>query len=393
MDRGCRKSGSHDRAAAPQAMKVLAITPAFFPQLGGVEQVALELALRVRRHGVQMDIAHVASGLNRLTESVQGINVHRVPLHGNRFLGWAPALPALARGYDLLHVHDPQLLAITANVRATCASIPAVLSTHGGFWHTNRKYLLKRIYELTLLPGATQHYRRVLASSVGDFEYYHRFVDRIELCTNGVDVKRFNNVRFNGRAGLHRWIYWGRLSDNKRVDLVIDYVAYARRLGHAAELLICGQDVDGHMPALRAQVERLDLESAVRFESYLDDAALSQELADRRIYITASEYEGFGLSVVEAMAAGLIVVCRNMAPLNSFFADGRSGWALRFDGSAADLRRLNELLSSPASKVQEMAAEARQAARKYDWDLVAPQFVQHYRQVLSDEPGRHTLDA
>jgi len=51
-------------------------------------------------------------------------------------------------------------------------------------------------------------------------------------------------------------------------------------------------------------VRRLDLQDAVRFEPYLDKAALHAELAQRGVYITASEHEGFGLSLVEALAAG-----------------------------------------------------------------------------------------
>jgi alpha-1,3-mannosyltransferase len=333
-----------------------------------------------------MDVAHIASDVGQITESVEGILVHRISLRGNRMVGWAPALRAVARGYDLLHVHDPQLLAITANVRCSCGKIPAVLSTHGGFWHTKRSYLLKRIYESTFLRGAARHYRRVLASSVGDFDYYRRYVNHVVLCNNGVNVERFNVVQHTGRNRLHRWIYWGRLTRHKRIDLIIDYVAHARALGHPVQFLICGQDVDGLMPALRAQVLRLGLETAVRFEPFLDDASLTSQLNEHEVYITASEHEGFGLSIVEAMAAGLIVVCRNRPPLNSFFTYGQSGWFLQFDGSKTDIQGLNELLLIPPEKVTAMAAAACEAASKYDWALAAPRFVQHYRQVLSGAP-------
>ena len=130
------------------AMRILSITSTFFPHVGGLEKVVLELAMRLREHGVAMDVAHVAPGLRRGTEEVYGITVYRIPLHGSRFLGWAPALRSLKHNYDLLHVHDPQLLAISANVRWTCRDVPAVLSTHGGFWHTNSLSLLKRLFEL-----------------------------------------------------------------------------------------------------------------------------------------------------------------------------------------------------------------------------------------------------
>jgi alpha-1,3-mannosyltransferase len=364
-------------------VKILAITPTFYPSLGGLEQVVLELALRVGEHGVQMDVAHVAPGLDHVSETVQGVTVHRLPLYGNRVLGWAPALRKLAQGYDLLHVHDPQLMAISANVRYNCGGKPAVLSTHGGFWHTNRGYILKRIYESTMVRGAAGHYQRVLASSVGDYDYFKQYVDRISLCSNGVHVKQFNAVVPSERRSLFKWIYWGRLSRNKRLDLVIDYAADARRRGFPIDLLVCGRDFDGLMPALKAQVERLQLGGCVRFEPFLDDEALRAELTARSVYITASEHEGFGLSVVEAMAAGLVVICRDMVPLNSFIEHGSSGWLQQFDGSTADLERLAQLLSSTPEKVATMSNAARQAASAHDWEVAVPRFVCHYREALS----------
>jgi alpha-1,3-mannosyltransferase len=362
---------------------VLSITPTFFPSLGGLEQVVLELAMRVREHGVHMDVAHVQPGLAAANERVQGIDVFRVPLLGHRALGWAPGLRKLARGYDLLHVHDPQLLAISANVRFSCGGLPAVLSTHGGFWHTSRGYLLKRIYETILLRGVAGHYRRVLASSVGDYEYFKKYARHISLCSNGVHVKEFNRVVAAPGQNLFRWIYWGRLSRNKRVDLVIDYAAAARKRGFPIELLICGRDFDGLMPELTARVGSLALGDHVRFEPFLSDEALRGELGNRGVYITASEHEGFGLSVVEAMAAGLIVVCRDMVPLNSFFEHGRSGWLLQFDGTGADLDRLAELLGSTPERARVMSAAARAAAGVHDWDVAVPRFVGHYRDAIA----------
>ena len=362
-------------------MKVLSITPTFFPQRGGMEQVVLELAQRVRSHGVQMDVAHVAVNLEAGEEEVEGIRAFRVPLLGNRFFGYAPRLRRLAQRYDLLHVHDPQLLAITANVRSTCAQIPAVLSTHGGFWHTSKGYWFKKFYEATFLRGAAGHYRRVLATSIGDFEYFKHYVERLSLCSNGVQVQRFNSVP-RAQSNLKRWIYWGRLSHNKRVDLAIEYAGHARELGHHVQLLICGQDFDQLLPDLQAQVKRLDLADRVTFVPFLDDAALRAELADRSVYITASEHEGFGLSVVEAMAAGLVVVCRDMTPLNSFIRKGESGWFLRFDSSAGDRASLNDILARDEGEVARLAGAARRAAGEYDWDIAAPRFVQHYREAV-----------
>ncbi len=101
------------------------------------------------------------------------------------------------------------------------------------------------------------------------------------------------------------------------------------------------------------------------------------------VYMTASEHEGFGISVVEALAAGHIVVCRDMVPLNSFVEHGNSGWFLQFDASITDMERLTQLLASSPEKIAKISSAARQAASAHDWDVAVPKFVGHYRDAVS----------
>jgi alpha-1,3-mannosyltransferase len=365
-------------------MKILSITPTFFPQLGGMEIFLQELAVRVAQHGVTMDVAHVSPmNSSLLVEDVQGIRVIRVPLFGNRIIGWAPALRDLAKDYDLLHVHDPQLLAISANIRLTCGQIPAVLSTHGGFHHTTKHALFKTIYEKTFLRNSLLHYKRVLADSVGDEAYFRQYSDRVVLCNVGVDVEKFSLSVTRQRKSPDRWIYWGRLSKNKRVDLAIDYVAMAHSMGYPVDLMVCGRDFDGLLDGLKNKVNALGLNGYVTFEPFLDDNALLKELSERGVYITATEYEGFGISIVEAMAAGLIVLCRNITPLNSFINADESGFFLNFDGEHADQNALRTLLTLDHGKVEAISNNARERARKYDWNTAVQEFIRHYREVLN----------
>jgi alpha-1,3-mannosyltransferase len=100
------------------------------------------------------------------------------------------------------------------------------------------------------------------------------------------------------------------------------------------------------------------------------------------VYVSASQYEGFGLGIVEAMAAGLVVVCRDMQPVNTFFESGKAGLLLKFDGSPQDLEKLSALLRAPATEAAALSTAARLAAGVHDWDAVIPRFVAHYRAVL-----------
>lgn len=363
-------------------MKILAITPTYYPHIGGIEQVVYQLARHSRAHGITMDVAHVATEFKRYAcVEMDGVRVHQVPLHGHRLLGLAPALGRIARDYDLLHVHDPQFSAITTNVRLFCGQIPAVLSTHGGFRHTRKLAALKSLFEKGLLGPALAHYRAILASSPGDLAYFSRFSPRVVSCGNGIDMASFAVDADAGPRSLNRWIYWGRLSGNKRVDLAIDYVAHARAAGHPVDLLICGRDFDGLLGGLKAQVAALGLEEAVRFVPFLSQDQLRVEIAQRGIAITATEHEGFGLSTVEALAAGLIVLCRDMAPLNHFVTPA-NGLYLAFDHGESDRSRLAAFLSSDAAQVTQMRAAALKTATTYDWSTVIEGYLEHYRKAL-----------
>jgi alpha-1,3-mannosyltransferase len=363
-------------------MRVLHITPAYAPAIGGIEKVVGRLAHDIAPYAWDADVAHVATGNAFVREESETGDVWRIPLLGHRIVGLAPRLGDIAAKYDLLHVHDTQLMSITLSSRLWGRGRPMVLSTHGGFHHTSRLGRAKSLHEKLLMPHMLAPYRRILASSNADFDYFGRFSDKVMLAENGVECARFRRIPDAGRTAL-RWIYWGRLSRNKRVDAAIRVVGDMVRAGFDIDFLITGSDPDGLMADLNGQVEASGLSGHVTIRPPLPDADLDRELAGRGVYITASEYEGFGLSVVEAMAAGLVVLCRDMPPLNGFITEGKTGIFLSFDGSAADTDKLLTLLSSGDEQRAAMSLNAREKADEYSWDRAAPRFADIYRQVLA----------
>ena len=365
-------------------MKILSITPTYFPEVGGIESLVRELAMRTASHGFRMDIAHVSAKHAAFSVSEQdGLSVYRVPVAGNRLVGYARGLGRLAAGYDLLHVHDPQLMMLTGNVLLQCRRVPAVVSPHGGFRHTRQHGAFKWLHEHLLLRRLLSHYRKVLPGSDSDLAYFSGFSDNTEKCEPGVNCSKFQAGILTTAPDPTRWIYWGRWSRNKRIDAVIDTVAMARDRGIAIDLLIAGPDFDKLGPGLQAKIDALGLGGSIRMHPYIDDAALLQELRQRTVFITGSEYEGFGIGIIEAMAAGKIVLCRDIAPINGFVDRGATGFFLDFDGGERDLAVLRELAGLGMERCQAMSAAAQAKARRHDWDSVARRFTEHYAQALA----------
>lgn len=368
---------------APE-LKILSITPTYFPEVGGIESVVRELARQMTGEALRVDIAHVSAKHPAASMSrIDGLDVYRVPVIGNRLVGYARGLGELASGYDLLHVHDPQLMMITGNVLLQCRRIPAVLSTHGGFRHSNQHLAFKWAHERLLTRSLLKHYRKVLAVSESDAAYFSGFSDRVEKCENGIAFAKFQQGLNSGVPDPSKWIYWGRWSRNKRIDAVIDAVAQARDHGIDIDLLIAGPDFDQLGDSFKSRIASLQLGDRVRLHPYIEDADLMRELQARTVYITGSEYEGFGVGILEAMAAGKIVLCRDMEPINAFVEPGVSGFFLDFDRGAGDLSVMREVAGLDAPRCIAMSKAAQLRAKRHDWEVVADQFAAHFAAAVA----------
>lgn len=367
-------------------MRVLHVTPTFYPHVGGIELVVQNLAVHLKRLGVEAEVLHLATEVSTLsTLTVDGLKVTKVPLRGHRLVGYAPQMRRAMQGFDLVHVHDPQLMAVSANVMLSASTLPRVLSTHGGFNHTHKLGGFKRLHERFALKRMLAPYRLVLATSQSDGAYFRQYTDRLRVTGNGIDVERYRVPNRPAVGDVHRWIYWGRLSPNKRIDALLDCAERLQALGHRLDLLIAGKDTDGLASGYQARIDAAGLGGSVRISPPLSDAELQAELRQRTVFVTASEYEGFGLTLLEAMAAGLLVVCRDVEPMNGFVRNGVNGLCLNFDGGEADTTRLLDFLTMDTGRQQVMRAASTAFADTYDWPRIAERFIGAYRDVLGTD--------
>jgi alpha-1,3-mannosyltransferase len=363
-------------------MKVLHVTPTFFPSIGGIETVVRDLALHLRHTGIIADVLHISpDNKEHHQERVDDSVVWRAPLFPNRLVG-VTGIRSLLMNYDLIHVHDPQAMALSANVLIQGRGKKKVLSTHGGYFHTANYLLTKKIHWQLVAGAILKQYDNVLASSAADLEIFKSKVPHIKLVANGVNVSKFASVA-RVAALPTRWIYWGRLAQNKRLNLLVNTVKQARDAGLDINLTIAGRDFDGLLPSIRTRIANCGLDHHIRIlAGSLSDSELLAELSAHTVFITASEHEGFGLSVIEAMASGLIVLCRNIAPLNAFVTPGKNGALINFDSSAADLASLLALCKATVAEISAMQRFARLTALSYSWDTAIKHFIDVYEALM-----------
>jgi glycosyltransferase involved in cell wall biosynthesis len=141
--------------------------------------------------------------------------------------------------------------------------------------------------------------------------------DRVVRVYNGVDVDAWaNRTPRDADRALDRWglagrafaLYVGGLHWHKNVEGMVGGIAKARALGLDADLVWAGQLGGEHAASVRALARAAGVEGAVRFIGYVTDEEVTILYRAALAHTLVSRAEGFGLTVVEAMASGCPVI-------------------------------------------------------------------------------------
>jgi len=158
----------------------------------------------------------------------------------------------------------------------------------------------------------------------------------------------------------------GNITTRKNLGTLIS--AYHRLLGArptAPTLLVAGQDAHGAGPIHEAAAP---LGAAVRFLGYVDDADLARLMRTAVVVTYPSRYEGFGLPVVEAMAAGTPVIASDIPVMREVAGDAA---LLVPPEDAAGWADAMERILEDAGLRQRLAAAGRERATRYTWERCA----------------------
>jgi alpha-1,3-mannosyltransferase len=368
-------------------MKILQLTRQFLPAQGGMESVVEGLSVALQRNGHTVQVATLrmlfATGAIAPVESVEaGIKVCRMRHWGSRRYPVALSVLRAIRGYDLVHIHAIDFFVDYLSLLRLLHGIPLVVSTHGGFFHTQRAKAFKEMYFKTVtrhsLGGVgavvcvSQHDRRVFAEIVPP--------QRIRVIENGASIDSLWALKKNVEPGLVLGV--SRLAENKRVHKVLEAIALLKDRYPRLRLEWVGADFAGLRTSLERRVVELGLSGRVRFHGTASREELYQLLERAHLFVSASAYEGFGLSTIEAMSAATVVVVTAVGAHPDVVQDGVSGFLMDEDATGLSAH-MERALSLPGEKLAAIGEAARAATKRFSWSRIAPQYEQLYREVLA----------
>ncbi len=241
-------------------------------------------------------------------------------------------------------------------------------------WHERRS---GRIRKAVRRADHVVTYSRYTAEEVQ--EEYGLPKDRVHAVPLGVDPDAFRPSppavieRMRARHGQYL-LSIGLLTPRKNFPTLVEAVA---RLPESVRLIIVGRPSDG-AGAVREAVARHGLSGRFEHLTRVDHSELVALLSACSAYVVPSLYEGFGLTVLEAMACGTPVICSDRASLPEAAGDAALLVdATNFESLAESIRRV---LDDP-SLGTELREQGLARAQFQTWERSAHLLRQLYTAV------------
>jgi glycosyltransferase involved in cell wall biosynthesis len=334
-------------------VQIAQLSTRYPPGPGGVERHVAEISRRLVARGHR--VTALTSELYReipwqrlgpevpRRETSDGIEIRRLPvwtlpgeLHYPFFRGLGGALASVAP--DLVHVHTYGTNhAAVARRYHRRARVPYVItahyhpiwSIHGGWLRHRIRGFYDRVLAAPIVAEAdtlivqTHEEERLVRENGFPLPRVAIIPPGYTPLANPLPGERAFSERF-GIAGPFA-LFVGRLASNKGLVPLIEGFAILAKREPEARLVIVGED-GGVRPEVERSVRAAGLERRVHLTGFVsDESLLASAFREARVFVLPSEYESFGLVLLEAMAQGTPVIASRVGGIPEFVADGQAG--------------------------------------------------------------------
>lgn len=356
-----------------QGKRILIFSLAYYPVEGGAEIAVKEITDRIS--DIEFDVVTKRfHNTHSEKEKIGNCTIYRINTSKNLY-----PIKALFLGIKL-HKNRPYdaIWAIMANWAGLAAlffkfrfpKIPYILTLQEGdsLSYIKRKVwliypLFKKIFTRADIIQTISKYLENWAREMG-------YKGRMEVIPNGVDVNRFK-IHDSGFKDKDKivLITTSRLVDKNGVGDIIEALKF---LPENVSLRILG------VGPLESELKLLAANMPVEFIGFVSQDEVPKYLHNADIFVRPSLSEGFGISFIEAMAAGLPVITTPVGGIVDFLKDPSNSSGQVATGLFCEVNnpksiadKVMEYINNSELKSKIVTNARKMVEEKYDWNLIA----------------------
>jgi glycosyltransferase involved in cell wall biosynthesis len=249
---------------------------------------------------------------------------------------------------------------------------PFVLSLHGGALPEFAAQHPRRVRRLLARAACVTAPSRFLQVKMAEFA-----AGDLHLYPNAIDINRF---AFRLRAPAAPRLLWLRaFHEVYNPQLAVEVLAALSHRFEDATLTMVGPDKgDGTVAATRASIERAGLQARIRVVEGIPAAAVAAMLDAHDIFLNTSNTDNTPVSVIEAMAAGLLTISTRAGGVPYLLTDGSDSLLVPIGAAEAMSAAVASVLEHP-ELAERLSLGGRATALRHDWSRVLPLWQQLFR--------------
>ncbi|MDY6822422.1 MAG: glycosyltransferase family 4 protein [Thermodesulfobacteriota bacterium] len=352
---------------------------------GGIERLIVDLAqVNHERRDASFSVIIINHDYRpELVHSIRQLNVNLVLL--DRPPGNAGTVPFYALRLrkaikqlkpDILHVHN-RLSFFFTWLAAQGLSAKKIYTLH------NTRLYNTGIRDLMIKNLAVKQVDAFIAIShavKNDFSDNEHFKRKTTIIYNGINLKKFKHAAAFRNPPI-RMVCVAKLAHaQKGQDLLIHAISRLKSDGFPIECLFVGEGVSRNL--LQQLINDLALEDCVHLLGGSDDVPAL--LTASHIFVLPSRFEGLGIVIMEAMAAGLPIVASATDGIVELIEDGKTGLLFR-PSDVQDLAdKIKKLINGGLLRKQ-LSHNALEKAEGYSIETMYARYLNVYASVCSSQ--------
>gem|GEM_PF-1990259 len=271
-----------------------------------------------------------------------------------------------------------RLLAVKSSIRV--ANIHGVPEEVEAYVTPNFSARLARLH-WNLALSQLASFDALVVNSTFSLRILQRYLPsgKYHVIPNGVDERLFGLVV--SEPNVPTILCFGAITPLKGQNLLLDALSTSS-LRNKCRLLLIGRILDpDYYALLRRKVVEASMESVVRILPHMNELDLWRMIASSTICVFPSLMEGFGMSVMEAMAAGKPVIATKYGGPMDYIDNGEDGFLVNPHDLDILARTIERLVADPNLRYQ-VGQRAKKKARKYTWREVTRRYIELYTSLL-----------
>ncbi|WP_234110726.1 glycosyltransferase [Chryseobacterium sp. R2A-55] len=352
-------------------------------RMGGAEKLIAETFPKLAKAGIMVDLLLLHQEETPLLHELRELNCCKIfqtdakSVYSLRNVTW---IMRHLKNYDVVHAHlFPSTYFLALAKRISFSPIPIIFTEHSTsnrrFRNKRLKWLNKGFYQIfQKIICITEEVKSAVQNHVGISD------EKLEVIHNGINIEKFDQALPMDRANVDPGL---KDSDFLLVQVSSfrpqkDQATVIRSLEllpeHVKLMLVGDGDLKKEQMELAAE---LNLGNRVFFLGNRSDVPSLLKTADA--VVLSSNYEGFGLAIVEGMASGRPSIASEVPGL----AEVVEGYGILFPkGDASVLANEVSRLMNDRAYYEETAKEGLERAKQFDITLMVEKTVQLYRELL-----------